>query len=296
MGETQAAACVALLAPVRAIAASYRMTGKQLPSQPSFFISGILAPLRDFLTAAKPRLSPIERTEWAVSVCARLTEQYHALAAATLDTVRHAEAAPQWRLPWPRPTRHRLQRHLHPRHHRHPSPRHELAASSPQARHELATSRLCPTVIWPQVRKNEEALQRLNLKKQGGAATPGPSPAVEPVNAEPVNTAEPVSDSGKICMQMCLDVQAYGEELHAVGVAAGSIEAYLRLQDAVRPDEQLLKAAGAAGVTGAASCPHGGSTSRASATGGDIAAATGGNAADGAIPTAAVGSAVAPED
>ena len=43
---------MALLAPVRAIAASYRMTGKPVPSQASFFVASVLKPLRAFLDEA----------------------------------------------------------------------------------------------------------------------------------------------------------------------------------------------------------------------------------------------------
>ena len=38
--------CTAHLAPVRAIAATYRMTGKTMPTQPSFFVTEVLKPLR----------------------------------------------------------------------------------------------------------------------------------------------------------------------------------------------------------------------------------------------------------
>jgi hypothetical protein len=71
------------------------------------------------------------------------------------------------------------------------------------------------------VRKNEQALLRLNAKKQSAGA----------------GAAAGVSDSYKICVQMCLDVQAFGEELAAVGVPPLSLSAFAKLQDEVRPPD-----------------------------------------------------------
>ena len=151
----QAAACEAQLAPVRAIPASYRMTGKGMPTHPSFFVAQVLGPLRGFMGASEARLDGPTRSAWAVEVATLVTEQYFAIASSTLDTVR----------------------------------------------------------------KNEQALLRLNAKKHSAGAAAG------------------VSDSHKICVQMCLDVQAYGEELAAVGVSPLSLSAFAKLQDEVRPPD-----------------------------------------------------------
>jgi hypothetical protein len=153
----QAAACEAQLAPVRAIPASYRMTGKGMPTHPSFFVAQVLGPLRGFMGASEARLDEPARSAWAVEVATLVTEQYFAIASSTLDTVR----------------------------------------------------------------KNEQALLRLNAKKQSAGA----------------GAAAGVSDSYKICVQMCLDVQAYGEELAAVGVPPLSLSAFAKLQDEVRPPD-----------------------------------------------------------
>ena len=153
----QAAACEAQLAPVRAIPASYRMTGKGMPTHPSFFVAQVLGPLRGFMGASEARLDGPTRSAWAVEVATLVTEQYFAIASSTLDTVR----------------------------------------------------------------KNEQALLRLNAKKQSAGA----------------GAAAGVSDSYKICVQMCLDVQAYGEELAAVGVSPLSLSAFAKLQDEVRPPD-----------------------------------------------------------
>ena len=153
----QAAACEAQLAPVRAIPASYRMTGKGMPTHPSFFVAQVLGPLRGFMGASEARLDEPARSAWAVEVATLVTEQYCAIASSTLDTVR----------------------------------------------------------------KNEQALLRLNAKKQSAGA----------------GAAAGVSDSYKICVQMCLDVQAYGEELAAVGVPPLSLSAFAKLQDEVRPPD-----------------------------------------------------------
>ena len=42
-------ACAARLAPVKTIGAAFRVSGKALPTAPSFFVAEILGPLRDFL-------------------------------------------------------------------------------------------------------------------------------------------------------------------------------------------------------------------------------------------------------
>ena len=44
LADGHAAACTSLLAPVRAIASSYRMTGKVMPTRSSFFVGGVLKP------------------------------------------------------------------------------------------------------------------------------------------------------------------------------------------------------------------------------------------------------------
>ena len=51
-----------------------------------------------------------------------------------------------------------------------------------------------------------------------------------------------MSDSQKICVQLCLDVQAFASELSKVGIDAADIDDYASLQEAVRPDAGLLEA------------------------------------------------------
>ena len=73
------------------------------------------------------------------------------------------------------------------------------------------------------VRKNEEALKRL----RGGGAAAGAA-------------AGSLTDSHKICVQLCLDVAGLGAQLEELGVAAAALPAYQQLQETVRPDEELL--------------------------------------------------------
>ena len=90
--------------------------------------------------------------------------------------------------------------------------------------HSLAVSTL------DTVRKSEQALLRLNVKKHAAASPATPAPA------------SGVTDSHKICVQLCLDVQAYASELQAVGVSAAALKAFATLQEAVRPDADLQEA------------------------------------------------------
>ena len=61
---------------------------------------------------------------------------------------------------------------------------------------------------------------------------------------KPAAGAESVSDSHKICVQLCLDVHAFASELEAVGVSAKELPEYAQLQEAVRPDEGVVGSLG----------------------------------------------------
>ena len=73
------------------------------------------------------------------------------------------------------------------------------------------------------VRKNEEALRRLR-------------------KAEAAEKPSQLNDSHKICVQLCLDVAAFGEQVGAMGVEVATLDAFAELQQTVRPDEALLAA------------------------------------------------------
>ena len=171
-----AAQCAASLTTgVRAIAASFRMTGKQAPTAPSFFLPEVLKPLRAFLEAHAASLASDDaRAAWAADVAAAVAEHYLSLAATTLDTVR----------------------------------------------------------------KNEEALRRLRGGGGGGAGAGGGDGA----GAGAATTQ--LSDSHKICVQLCLDVAAFGAQLSGLGVDAATLPTFQQLQEAVRPDDALLASAG----------------------------------------------------
>ena len=95
------AACAARLAPVKTIGAAFRVSGKALPTAPSFFVAEILGPLRDFLGAHTSELELSGETpaagwraaEWAAAVGDHVCDAYKALAEASLDTVRKNEEA-----------------------------------------------------------------------------------------------------------------------------------------------------------------------------------------------------------
>ena len=69
--------------------------------------------------------------------------------------------------------------------------------------------------------------------------------AVDVLDAQ-ADAAGGVSDSHKVCVQLCLDVQAFGTELAAVGVQARTLPEYAALQEAVVP--AVGSAGGAVGV------------------------------------------------
>lgn len=144
--------CCALLAPVRALKASFRMTGRALPSTHSYFVSEVMQPLRDCFRAFGNQLPPKQHAQWAFDVSAHVTKHYLSLASTLLDTMR----------------------------------------------------------------KNEDALRRLNAKK----ATPSGSQ---------------VNDSHKICVQLFLDVTAFGKQLSDLGVQTTQLPEYAQLEDTVHP-------------------------------------------------------------
>ena len=94
-------ACAARLAPVKTIGAAFRVSGKALPTAPSFFVAEILGPLRDFLGAHTSELelsgeAPAagwRAAEWAAAVGDHVCDAYKTLAEASLDTVRKNEEA-----------------------------------------------------------------------------------------------------------------------------------------------------------------------------------------------------------
>ncbi|KAJ4960395.1 hypothetical protein NE237_020305 [Protea cynaroides] len=86
--------------------------------------------------------------------------------------------------------------------------------------HELAADLVNVT------RRTETSLQRL---RQGAMRRAGASSDVSDQN---------VSETDKICMQLFLDVQEYGRNLAAIGVAAADIPAYRSLWQCVAPSDR----------------------------------------------------------
>ncbi|XP_075661883.1 conserved oligomeric Golgi complex subunit 2 [Castanea sativa] len=75
-------------------------------------------------------------------------------------------------------------------------------------------------------RKTESSLQRI---RQGAQRRAGASSDVSDNN---------VSDTGKICMQLFLDIQEYGRNLAALGVEAATIPAFCSLWQCVAPPDR----------------------------------------------------------
>ena len=77
------------------------------------------------------------------------------------------------------------------------------------------------------VHRDEQARVRLAIKPAAAAVNGG------------VSDGE-VSDVHKIAVQMCLDVQAFRQELHTICINPDDLPEYAALADAVRPDELLV--------------------------------------------------------
>jgi conserved oligomeric Golgi complex subunit 2 len=56
------------LLPLRGIAATYRMTNKPVPTQPSFYVDQILTPLNDFVRETSGFLSAESIGKWKIEV------------------------------------------------------------------------------------------------------------------------------------------------------------------------------------------------------------------------------------
>ena len=108
----------------------------------------------------------------------------------------------------------------------------EVASLVTSEYHELAATTL------ERVRREETALRRLKTTQAAAAAS-------SVAGGGGGEGAGEVSDSSKICMQLCLDVAAYAEELRKIGVQPSELEAFAKLQDQVRPDAELMQAVGA---------------------------------------------------
>ena len=79
---------------------------------------------------------------------------------------------------------------------------------------------------------SEEAIKAAEAKRQRRAAR----------KAEAAEKPSQLNDSHKICVQLCLDVAAFGEQVGAMGVEVATLDAFAQLQQTVRPDEALLAA------------------------------------------------------
>jgi hypothetical protein len=76
------------------------------------------------------------------------------------------------------------------------------------------------------VKKTESSLKRLKKTRPGEEAAAGAAGAAA------------MSDSDKICLQLCLDVQEHGRQIAKFGLAAEQLESFSQLLATVTPPEQ----------------------------------------------------------
>jgi hypothetical protein len=81
------------------------------------------------------------------------------------------------------------------------------------------------TSMLETVRNNEAAIRKYGAKKVASAADAPPA----------------ASDSDKVCVQLFLDVEAFGDQLRALGVDTVLLAEYRPLADAVRPSQELIE-------------------------------------------------------
>merc|ERR1719469_16664 len=88
--------CTAPLSAVKGVAATYRMTNRPPPTQPSPFISTILLPLQTFTqTHYNIIISPtlLSPPEWKQNIITAVTSKYHLAIQDLIETVKRTEVA-----------------------------------------------------------------------------------------------------------------------------------------------------------------------------------------------------------
>lgn len=87
------AKCSGPLSAVRGVAATYRMTNRPAPTQPSPFVATILRPLKEFDRSYASRTPPQVGTSWKISVVSAVAETYSAAVEELVATVERTENA-----------------------------------------------------------------------------------------------------------------------------------------------------------------------------------------------------------
>ncbi len=85
--------CSTPLAAVKGIAATYRMTNRPPPTQPSPFVNTILRPLHDFDTSVSDRTPPYLGTSWKKKIVDHVSERYSKAVSELIETVKRTEEA-----------------------------------------------------------------------------------------------------------------------------------------------------------------------------------------------------------
>ena len=87
------AKCSAPLSAVKGVAATYRMTNRPPPQQPSPFVSTILRPLAEFYGSYSSRTPPQVGERWKMAIVYTVSERYSAAVEELIATVERTESA-----------------------------------------------------------------------------------------------------------------------------------------------------------------------------------------------------------
>lgn len=91
--ENLTSQCSKPLSAVKGVAATYRMTNRPPPSQPSPFVASILRPLRDFDKTYASRTPPQVGDEWKQKVIEEVSSKYSVAVEELIATVKRTEEA-----------------------------------------------------------------------------------------------------------------------------------------------------------------------------------------------------------
>jgi conserved oligomeric Golgi complex subunit 2 len=89
--------CSEPLAAVKGVAATYRMTNRPAPTQPSPFVPTILRPLIQFNEEFRRKTPPAVGSNWKMSIVSTIAERYSAAVEELISTIQRTEVALQSR-------------------------------------------------------------------------------------------------------------------------------------------------------------------------------------------------------
>jgi len=79
--------CIESLQPLYGITATYRMTNKEIPTRPSYYVSNITIPLQQFCNEADTFLLTKNKVAWIHQVLTVVTEKYLEMTTSLLNTI-----------------------------------------------------------------------------------------------------------------------------------------------------------------------------------------------------------------